>query len=291
MADESFFYGLSSVFFRSAACRCLTGCLHSAPFKALRSFIQGDVTIIMAAPSLTGFECGNTDDGQNNDEDDDDLHREADYLRVLVHLFWEVLNAVPTIPGLAVLLAFALSPTVISAPCVEADPFAVDFTQQLSSVCAAHPALAHSHVFQGFLACDLLCVVQAAASSFLLVPNKKHFALRWIFICVAVDARDDAQRVCLLFGGHEGDFGVCRHLRESLCRRIEAKLREVCPLHLSRQLRGTPSAQSEWMDASAAGETSFLLRPPLPGESIIRSVTASCILLLGIDCAEVARLM
>ncbi|KAF8301317.1 hypothetical protein TcYC6_0054690 [Trypanosoma cruzi] len=159
MADESFFYGLSSVFFGSAACRCLTGCLHSAPFEALRSFIQCDVTIIMAAPSLTGFECGNTDDGKNNDEDDDDSHREADYLRVLVHLFWEGLNAVPTIPGLAVLLAFALSPTVISAPCVEADPFTVEFTQQLSSVCAAGPALAHSHVFQRFLACDLMSVL------------------------------------------------------------------------------------------------------------------------------------
>ncbi|RNC41603.1 hypothetical protein TcCL_NonESM08823 [Trypanosoma cruzi] len=115
------------------------------------------------------------------------------------------------------MLAFALSPAVISAPCVEADPFTVEFTQQLSSGCAAGPALALSHVSQGCLACDLLCVVQAAASSFLLLPNKKHFALRWVFICVAVDARDDAQRVFLLFGGHEGDFGVCRHPREILC--------------------------------------------------------------------------
>ncbi|PWU92769.1 hypothetical protein C4B63_35g150 [Trypanosoma cruzi] len=216
MADESFFYGLLSLFFRSAACRCLTGCLCSATFEALRSFIQGDVAIIMAAPSLTGFECDNTDDGQNNDEDDDGLHREADYLRVLAHESQEGLSAVPTITGLAELLAFALSPTVISAPCVEADPLAVDFTRQLSSVCAAHPALAHSHVSRRCLACGLLCVVEAAASSFLLVPNKKHFALRWIFTCVAVDARDDAQRVCLLFGGHEGDFGVCRQHRESL---------------------------------------------------------------------------
>ncbi|PWV20407.1 hypothetical protein C3747_6g636 [Trypanosoma cruzi] len=176
-------------------------------------------------------------------------------------------------------------------PCVEADPFAVDFTQQLSSFCAAHPALAHSHVFQRCLACDLLCVVEAAASRFLLVPNRKHFALRWIFTCVVVDARDDAQRVCLLFGGHEGDFGVCRQHRESIRRRIEAKLTEVCPLHLSWQLRGTPSAQSGWMDAVQLGRPVFFSALRCPGKSIIRSVTASCILLLGIDCAEVARLM
>ncbi|RNC37747.1 hypothetical protein TcCL_NonESM13078 [Trypanosoma cruzi] len=162
----------------------------------------------MAAPSLTGSECDNTNGGKESDEDGDGLHRGADYLRVFLHESREGLAAVPTIPGLAELLAFALSPAVISAPCVEADPFTVEFTQQLSSVCAADPALALSHVSQRCRACDLLCVVQAAASSFLFVPNKKHFALRWVFICVAVDARDDAQRVCLLFGGHEGDFGV-----------------------------------------------------------------------------------
>ncbi|RNC33660.1 hypothetical protein TcCL_Unassigned03625 [Trypanosoma cruzi] len=71
---------------RSAACRCLTGCLHSAHFEALFCFIQCDVTIIMAAPSLTGSECGNTNDGKESDEDyGDGLHRGADYLRVFVH--------------------------------------------------------------------------------------------------------------------------------------------------------------------------------------------------------------
>ncbi|PWV20019.1 hypothetical protein C3747_7g568 [Trypanosoma cruzi] len=160
MADESFFYGLLSAFFRSAACRCLTGCLHSAHFEALRCFIQCDVTIIMAAPSLNGFECENTNDGKESDEDyGDDLHREVDCLRVLVHESQEGLNAVLTIPGLAKPLAFALSPAVISAPCVEADPFAVEFTQQLSSGCAAIPALALSHVFQRCLACDLMSVL------------------------------------------------------------------------------------------------------------------------------------
>ncbi|RNF04898.1 hypothetical protein TcG_10784 [Trypanosoma cruzi] len=64
MADEIFFYGLSSLFFRSAACCCLTGCLHLAPFEALRSFIQGDVTIIMTAPSLNGSEFDNTNGGK-----------------------------------------------------------------------------------------------------------------------------------------------------------------------------------------------------------------------------------
>ncbi|PWU89940.1 hypothetical protein C3747_382g19 [Trypanosoma cruzi] len=154
------FDGLLSAFFRSAACRCLTGCLHSAPFEALCCFIQGDVTIIMAAPSLTGSECDNTNDDKNNDEDyGDDLHRGADYLRVLVHESREGLNAVPTIPGLAEPLAFALSPAIISAPCVEADPFVVEFTQQLSSGCAADPALALSHVSQRCLACDLMSVL------------------------------------------------------------------------------------------------------------------------------------
>ncbi|EKG06656.1 hypothetical protein TCSYLVIO_002233, partial [Trypanosoma cruzi] len=160
MADESFFVALASYIAMNAPCRCLTGCLHSTPFEALRSFIQCDATIIMAAPSLTGFECDNTNDGKESDEDyDDDLHREADYLRVFVHESQEGLNAVPTIPGLAEPLAFALSPAVISAPCVEADPFTVEFTQQLSSGCAAIPALALSHVFQCCLACDLMCVL------------------------------------------------------------------------------------------------------------------------------------
>ncbi|ESS55812.1 hypothetical protein TCDM_12698 [Trypanosoma cruzi Dm28c] len=218
IADESCFVAFASYIAKNAPCRCLTGCLHAALFEALRSFIQCDITIIIAASSLNGSECDNTNDGKESDEDyGDDLHRGADYLRVLVHESQEGLNAVPTIPGLAEPLAFALSPAVISAPCVEADPFTVEFTQQLSSGCAAGPALALSHVFQGCLACGLLCVVQAAASSFIFVPNKKHFALRWVFICVAVDARDDAQRVCLLFGGHEGDFGVCRQHREIPC--------------------------------------------------------------------------
>ncbi|PWV14208.1 hypothetical protein C3747_38g113 [Trypanosoma cruzi] len=119
----------------------------------------------MAAPSITDSECDNTNDGKNNDEDDDDLHRGADYLRVFVHESREGLNAVLTIPGLAEPLAFAPSPAVISAPCVEADPFTVEFTQQLSKGCAAIPALALSHVSQRFLACDLLCVLSGPPSS------------------------------------------------------------------------------------------------------------------------------
>ncbi|KAF8304182.1 hypothetical protein TcYC6_0041150 [Trypanosoma cruzi] len=160
MADESCFVAFASYIAKIAPCRCLTGCLHSAPFEALCCFIQCDVTIIMAAPSLTGSECDNTNDGKESNEDyGDDLHRGADYLRVFAHESWEGLNAVSTIPGLAEPLAFALSPAVISAPCVEADPFAVEFTQQLSSGCAAGPALALSHVFQRCLACDLMSVL------------------------------------------------------------------------------------------------------------------------------------
>ncbi|KAF8284662.1 hypothetical protein TcBrA4_0076400 [Trypanosoma cruzi] len=70
----------------------------------------------MAASSLNGSECDNTNDGKESDEDyGDDLHRGADYLRVFVHESQEGLNAVPTIPGLEEMLAFALSPAVISA--------------------------------------------------------------------------------------------------------------------------------------------------------------------------------
>ncbi|RNF00210.1 hypothetical protein TcG_11808 [Trypanosoma cruzi] len=159
MAYESCFVAFASFIAKNAAFCRLTGCLHSAPFEALRSFIQCDVTIIMAAPSLNGSECDNTNDGKKSDEDDDGLHRGADYLRVFLHESQEGLNAVPTIPGLAEPLAFALSPAVISAPCVEADPFAVEFTQQLSSGCAAIPALALSHVSQRCLACDLMPVL------------------------------------------------------------------------------------------------------------------------------------
>ncbi|EAN98613.1 hypothetical protein C3747_61g155 [Trypanosoma cruzi] len=160
MADESCFVAFASYIDKSAPCRHLTGCLHSAPFEALCSFIQCDVTIMMAAPSLTGSECDNTNDGKESDEDcGDDLHRGVDYLRVFVHEYQEGLNAVSTIPGLAQPLAFALSPAVISVPCVEADPLAVEFTQQLSSVCAANPALALSHVSQRCLADDLMSVL------------------------------------------------------------------------------------------------------------------------------------
>ncbi|PWV03276.1 hypothetical protein C4B63_1g397 [Trypanosoma cruzi] len=160
MADESCFVAFASFIAKNAACRRLTGCLHSTPFEALRFFIQCDVTIIMAPSTLTGSECDSTNDGKNSDEDyDDDLHRGADYLRVFAHESQEGLNAVPTIPGLAEPLAFALSPAVISAPCVEADPFTVEFTQQLSSGCAAVPALALSHVSQCCLACDLMPVL------------------------------------------------------------------------------------------------------------------------------------
>ncbi|EKG01851.1 hypothetical protein TCSYLVIO_007139, partial [Trypanosoma cruzi] len=113
----------------------------------------------MAASSLTDSECDNKNDGKSSDEDDDDLQRGAYYLRVFVHETWEGLNAVFTIPGLAEPLAFALSPAEISAPCVEADPFTVEFTQQLSNGCAANPALALSHVSQRFLACDLMSVL------------------------------------------------------------------------------------------------------------------------------------
>ncbi|ESS62787.1 hypothetical protein TCDM_09527 [Trypanosoma cruzi Dm28c] len=160
MADGSCFVAFASFIAKNAACRLLTGCLHSALLQALRCFIQCDATIIMATPSLNGSECDNTNDGKNSDEDyGDDLYRGADYLRVFVHESQEGLNAVSTIPGLAEPLAFALSPAVISVPCVEADPFTVEFTQQLSSVCAAGPALALSHVSQCCLACDLMCVL------------------------------------------------------------------------------------------------------------------------------------
>ncbi|KAF5213683.1 hypothetical protein ECC02_013780 [Trypanosoma cruzi] len=160
MADESCFVAFASYIAKSAPCRCLTGFLQLAPLEALCCFIQCDVTIIMAASSLNGSERDNTNDGKESNENyGDDLHRGADYLRVFVHESWEGLNAVFTIPGLAELLAFAVSPTVISAPCVEADPFTVEFTQQLSSVCAAGPALALSHVFQRCLACDLMSVL------------------------------------------------------------------------------------------------------------------------------------
>ncbi|PWV01958.1 hypothetical protein C4B63_3g741 [Trypanosoma cruzi] len=144
----------------NAPCRRLTGCLHSALFEALRCFIQCDATIIMAASSLTGSECDSTNDGKSSDEDyGDELHRGADYLRVLAHKSQEGLDAVPTIPGLEEMLTFAPSPAVISAPCVEADPFTVEFTQQLSSGCAAGPALDLSHVSQRCLACDLMPVL------------------------------------------------------------------------------------------------------------------------------------
>ncbi|PWU99886.1 hypothetical protein C4B63_8g283 [Trypanosoma cruzi] len=159
MAYESRFVALASYIAKNAPCRRLTGCLHSAPFEALCSFIQCDVTIIMAAPSLNGFECENTNDGKESDEDGDDLHRGADYLRVLAQESQEGLNAIPTIPGLEEMLTFAPSPAVISAPCVEADTFTVEFTQQLLSVCAAGPALALSHVFQRCLADDLMSVL------------------------------------------------------------------------------------------------------------------------------------
>ncbi|EKF29359.1 hypothetical protein MOQ_006862 [Trypanosoma cruzi marinkellei] len=267
MADEGFFYGLSSDLAGSAACRCLTGCLHSAPFEALSSFVHCDATIIMAATSLTCFECDNTNGGKKNDGDDDDLHREAGYLRVLAHETLEGLNAVPTIPGPAELLAFALPPAVISAPCVEAGPFAVEFTQQPSSGCAANPALALSHVFQRRLADDLLCVVEAAALGFLLVPEKKHFALRWVFICVAVAARDDAQRVCLLFGEHEGDFGVCRHLRECPRRRSEAEIKGGLSAASSKAAAGALRVHSVngWMPRSWGDEFSS---PPLVARGI-----------------------
>ncbi|RNC33820.1 hypothetical protein TcCL_Unassigned03448 [Trypanosoma cruzi] len=87
-------------FFRSAACRRLTGCLHSAHLEALFCFIQCDVTLIMAAPSLAGFGCDNTNGGKNSDEDYDGLHRGADYSRVFVHESQEGLAAVSTIPAL-----------------------------------------------------------------------------------------------------------------------------------------------------------------------------------------------
>ncbi|EKG02290.1 hypothetical protein TCSYLVIO_006688 [Trypanosoma cruzi] len=115
MAVESCFVALASYIAMNAASRRLTGCLHSVPFEALRSFIQCDITIIIAAPSLNGSECGYTNDGKNSDEDDDGLHRGADYLRVFLHESQEGLNAVPTIPGIEEPLAFALSPAVISA--------------------------------------------------------------------------------------------------------------------------------------------------------------------------------
>ncbi|RNF05781.1 hypothetical protein TcG_11163 [Trypanosoma cruzi] len=51
MADECCFVAFASFIAKNAACRCPTGCLHSAPFEALRSFIQCDATIIMAPPS------------------------------------------------------------------------------------------------------------------------------------------------------------------------------------------------------------------------------------------------
>ncbi|KAF8306668.1 hypothetical protein TcBrA4_0023070 [Trypanosoma cruzi] len=146
----------------------------------------------MATSSLTGSECDNTNDGKESDEGyGDDLHRGEDYLRVFAHESQEGLNAVPTIPGLAEPLAFALSPAVISAPCVEADPFTVEFTQQLSSGCAAIPALALSHVSQRCLACGLLCVVQAAASSFLLCPIRNTlrcggYLFAWLLMHVAL---------------------------------------------------------------------------------------------------------
>ncbi|PWV19929.1 hypothetical protein C3747_8g332 [Trypanosoma cruzi] len=171
MADESCFVACASYIAKSAPCRRLTGCLHSAPLEALCCFIQYDVTIIRAASSLNGSECDNTNDGKGSDEDyGDDLHRGADYLRVSAHESQEGLNAVPTIPGLAEPLAFALSPTVISAPCVEADPFAVEFTQQLSSGYAVGPALVLLHVFQRCLACDLISVLSRPPRVFFWCP-------------------------------------------------------------------------------------------------------------------------
>ncbi|PWV09801.1 hypothetical protein C3747_75g181 [Trypanosoma cruzi] len=177
MADESCFVAFALYIAKNAPCRCLTGCLHLAPLESLRCFIQCDVTIIMAASSLNGSECDNTNDGKESDEDyGDELHRGADYLRVFAHESQEGLNAVPTIPGLAEPLAFVLSPTAISAPCVEADPFTVEFTQQLSSVCASGPALALSHVSQGCLAYDLMSVLSRPPPPvFFLCPIRNTF--------------------------------------------------------------------------------------------------------------------
>ncbi|KAF8288692.1 hypothetical protein TcBrA4_0007010 [Trypanosoma cruzi] len=278
------------LFFRSAACRCLTGCLCSAPFEALRSFIQGDVAIIMAAPSLTGFECDNTNDGQNNDEDDDGLHREADYLRFLAHESQEGLSAVPTIPGLAELLAFALSPTVISAHALR---------------------LIH-----------LPWISRSSSRVFVLLiprwPIRMYLGAAWRVVCCVLSRPPPPVffwcpiRNTLRCGGYLLAWPLTHVTMLNGCVFCLAGTRETsgvptAPRKSSLTDRGETkgglsaaslraaaghSERTEWMDGCrAAGETSFLLRPPLPGESRIRSVTASCILLLGIDCAEVARLV
>ncbi|RNC57552.1 hypothetical protein TcCL_ESM04859 [Trypanosoma cruzi] len=64
MADESCFVAFASYIAKNAPCRFLTGCLHLAPFEALRSFIYCDATIIMAASFLNGSDCDNTNDGK-----------------------------------------------------------------------------------------------------------------------------------------------------------------------------------------------------------------------------------
>ncbi|RNF00348.1 hypothetical protein TcG_12116 [Trypanosoma cruzi] len=55
MAVESCFVAFAPFIAKNAAFCRLTGCLHSAHFEALRSFIQGYVTIIMATPSSTAL--------------------------------------------------------------------------------------------------------------------------------------------------------------------------------------------------------------------------------------------
>ncbi|KAH9598400.1 hypothetical protein LSM04_005954 [Trypanosoma melophagium] len=229
---QSFFNVLVSDLTRNVAQHCLTDCLNSAPFDALRSLVM-NVTSDRTETSSPTYA-----DDSNEVEDIADL-------RVLTHDSSSVLFNAPKIHGLKELLAFAVSPALLSVPCFEADSFAVEFTQQSTCSYAVDPTQALHDVLTRRLADDLVCVVQATSSCFLFVPNRHYFASRWLMIQVNIEEYGSTQQVRLLFNEHEYGSTVCMQLSRHLRRLIEAKVREVSQLHLLKQLRDTQNANDE----------------------------------------------
>ncbi|KEG08832.1 hypothetical protein DQ04_06361020 [Trypanosoma grayi] len=231
-AVQRFFDVLVFDLTKSVARHCLSDCLQAVPFRVLRHLVKGDETdnTCVACPA--------------NSKTNEDLE-EAEDLQVLAQKSPEVLHAASGITGLMELLAFAVSPALLSVPCFEADSFAVEFTQQSKCSYAVDPTHALLHVFTRCLAEDLVCVVPATSSCFLFVPNKDHFDSGWLLLHVTAEKSSTSQRVCLLFNEHQGDSSVCLYLCKHLRRSIEAKVREVSQLHLLKQLRDTQNANNE----------------------------------------------
>ncbi|KAG8343651.1 hypothetical protein TRVL_05517 [Trypanosoma vivax] len=210
--------------------------LESSAYDALQGIVSG-----------TGFGMGDSPSPSRGDEaTDTEKGRSATCteLRGLAQESDCVTERAAVTPGLQELLEYLVAPALLGSSYFQLDTFSVGFASELQRFCNANGTEALVDVLTIHLAQDRVCIVPAAHSCYLFVPNRKHFGSWWLMLHVTTLGDSGAHQIAFLCDKGR-DPSVCIYLCQRLKNLIVAKVKRVSQLYLLKQLRGTQHADDE----------------------------------------------